>query len=209
MLSTQNMGFLHTAQGRWDEATKAFLDALQQARALDFKSAMAVSYGNLGVLHAYQGRLAAALDSFAEARRLLEAQHDPRGLAEFTLKEAGALLDVGALERAKTQLDVAASLVKQTGNREQLADYHLLLGEWRRGRGEREDAARAVAQARPHADASRSRTTILRAQVAAASLRAESSEAGAVARAERADAGGGDARACGSAAVGRGKPGAG
>jgi eukaryotic-like serine/threonine-protein kinase len=180
VLSTQNMGFLHTAQGRWDEATKTFLDALQRARALDFKSAMAVSYGNLGVLHAHQGRLAAALDSFAEARRLFEAQHDPRGLAEFTLKEAGALLEVGALERAKTRLDVAASLVKGTGNREQLADYHLLLGEWRRGRGEWENAVRAVAQARPHADASRSRTTILRAQVAAASLRAESGEAGAV-----------------------------
>jgi eukaryotic-like serine/threonine-protein kinase len=180
VLSTQNMGFLHTAQGRWDEATKAFLDALQQARALDFKSAMAVSYGNLGVLHAHQGRLAAALDSFAEARRLLEAQHDPRGLAEFALKEAGALLEVGALERAKTRLDVAASLVKKTGNREQLADYHLLLGEWRRGRGEWEDAVRAVAQARPHADTSRSRTTILRAQVAAASLRAETGEAGAM-----------------------------
>ncbi len=180
VLSTQNMGFLHTAQGRWDEATKAFLDALQQARALDFKSAMAVSYGNLGVLHAHQGRLAAALDSFAEARRLLEAQNDPRGLTEFTLKEAGALLEVGALERAKTRLDVAASLVKKTGNREQLADYHLLLGEWRRGRGEWEDAVRAVAEARPHAETSRSRTTILRVQAAAASLRAEIGEAGAV-----------------------------
>ena len=180
VLSTQNMGFLHTAQGRWDEATKAFLDALQQARALDFKSAMAVSYGNLGVLHAHQGRLAAALDSFAEARGLLEAQHDPRGLAEFTLKEAGALLEVGALERAKTRLDVAGSLVKKTGNREQLADYHLLLGEWRRGRGEWKDAVQAVAEARPHADTSRSRTTILRVQVAAASLRAEIGEAGAV-----------------------------
>jgi eukaryotic-like serine/threonine-protein kinase len=180
VLSTQNMGFLHTAQGRWSEATKAFLDALQQARALDFKSAMAVSYGNLGGLHARQGRLAAALDSFAEARRLLEAQHDPRGLAEFTLKEAEALLEVGALERAKTRLDVAASLVKETGNREQLAEYYLLLGEWRRGRGEWEDAVRAVAQARPHAETSRSRTTILRAQVADATLRAESGEAGAV-----------------------------
>jgi tetratricopeptide (TPR) repeat protein len=179
VLSTQNMGFLHTAQGRWDEATKAFLDALQQARALDFKNAMAVSYGNLGVLHAHQGRLAAALDSFAEARDLLEAQHDPRGLAEFTLKEAGALLEVGALERAKTRLDVAAPLVNETGNREQLADYHLLLAEWRRGRGEWAEAVGAVAQARPHAEASRSRTTILHAQVADARLRAESGEAGA------------------------------
>jgi tetratricopeptide (TPR) repeat protein/TolB-like protein len=178
VLSTQNMGFLHTAQGRWDEATKAFLDALQQARPLDFKSAMAVSYGNLGVLHAHQGRLAAALDSFAEARDLLEAQHDPRGLAEFTLKEAGALLEVGALERAKTRLDVAAQLVKETGNREQLADYYLLLAEWRRGRGESAEAVRAVAQARPHAETSRSRTTILHAQVADARLRAERGEAG-------------------------------
>ena len=180
VLSTQNMGFLHIAQGRWDEATKAFLDALQQARALDFKSAMAVSYGNLGVLHAQQGRLAAALDSFDEARRLLEAQHDPHGLAEFTLKEAGALLEVGALDRAKTRLDIAAPLVKKTGNREQLADYHLLLGEWRRGRGEREDAVRDVAEARRYAETSRSRTTILCVRVAAASLRAEAGEARAV-----------------------------
>jgi eukaryotic-like serine/threonine-protein kinase len=180
VLSTQNMGFLHTAQGRWTEAVKAFLDALEQARALDSKTAMAVSHGNLGVLHAYQGRLAAALDSFTEARRLLEAQHDTRGLAEFTLKEAGALLDIGALEPAKKRLDAAALLVKQTGNREQLADYHLLLAEWQRSRGERDTALRAVAEARPHAEASRSRTTMLHARLADASLRAERGESGAV-----------------------------
>ena len=59
------------AQGRWDEARKAFAEALEASRAIDYKSAMAVSIGNIGLLQQYEGRYAAALRSYGDALAML------------------------------------------------------------------------------------------------------------------------------------------
>jgi tetratricopeptide (TPR) repeat protein len=166
VLSTQNMGFLHTTQGRWSEAMKSFLEALQGAREIDFKNAVAVSHGNIGVLQQYDGRYAAALSAYGEALEALAALGDKRGLAEYTLKEAAALIELGQLDRAKQKLDAAGEWVRQTGNREQNADHDTLLGEWQLARGEPAAARRALARAVELAEASRSRGALLRARVA-------------------------------------------
>ncbi len=179
--SVQNLGFLQIAQGRFAEATKSFLQALDEARPLDFKNALAVSHGNLGLLHQYAGRYSSALTSYAEALRLLKELDDKRGLAEFALKEAGALLELGRLDAAKLRLDAAAALIEATGNREQAADRLALVGEWHLARGENDAGLAALAKAVAEAEASRSRVASLRARVARGAGRVATGDAAAAA----------------------------
>jgi tetratricopeptide (TPR) repeat protein/TolB-like protein len=168
ILSMQNMGFLQITQGRWAEALKTFMETLDLSREIDFKNAMAVSYGNLGVLHQYEGRYPAALTSFEEALAVLQQLDDKRGLAEFTLKQAAALLELGHLDAAKARLDAAEAWLRETGNREQSSDYHVLVGDWHGRRGEREAARAALDRGVEQATASKGRAAILRAHIARA-----------------------------------------
>lgn len=166
ILSTQNMGFLQIAQGRWTAALKSFLDALERSREIDFKNAMAVSFGNVGVLQHYQGRYEAGLSSLDEALAILTQLGDKRGLAEFTMKQVGVLLDIGALNEAKEKLDAAEPLARGSGNREQLSDFSVLSAEWSARRGDRAAARRALARAAEQAESSRSRPAQLRVRIA-------------------------------------------
>jgi tetratricopeptide (TPR) repeat protein len=145
---------------------KSFLDALQASREIDFKNTTAVSLGNIGVLQSLDGRASAALASFDEALGILKGLGDSRGLAEFTLKQAGVLHEVGRDADAKRKLDESEALVGATRNREQSADRLALLGEWHARQGRRQDAQDAFAQAAEHAAASHSRIAILRVRVA-------------------------------------------
>ncbi|HSB62403.1 MAG TPA: tetratricopeptide repeat protein, partial [Vicinamibacteria bacterium] len=165
-LSTQNMGFLQTVRGRWSEAMKSFLDALELAREIEFANAVAVSHGNIALLQQYEGRYAAALAAYSEALEILKALDDKRGLAEFTIKEGVALIELGRLDEAAAKLEAAGPWVRETGNPEQSSDYQAALGEWHLAKGEGEAARQAFARAVERAAASRSRPVILRARVA-------------------------------------------
>jgi tetratricopeptide (TPR) repeat protein/TolB-like protein len=182
VLTLQNMGFLQTTRGRWSEAMKSFLDTLEQSREIDFKKALAVSHGNIGLLHQYYGRYTAALSSYAEALDILRELGDKRGLAEFTLKESAALMELGRRSEAKVKLDAAASWVRETGNREQTADYQAALGEWHLANGDRELAEQALNRAVEEATVSRSPAAVLRATLARDRARVLSGEAAAAAR---------------------------
>jgi len=166
VLSTQNMGFLQTAEGRWPEAMKSFLDALQKARQIDLARAQAVSHGNIGLLNQYEGRYAAALSAYAEALKILSGLADKRGLAEFTIKQAVALTELGQLGEAKAKLDEAGPWVRETHNNEQASDYEVALGNWHLAEGEAEAARRAWERSVELATASGSPTVVLRARVA-------------------------------------------
>jgi tetratricopeptide (TPR) repeat protein/TolB-like protein len=177
VLTMQNMGFLQTTRGRWSEAMKTFLDTLEKSREIDFRKALAVSHGNIGLLHQYDGRYTAALSSYAEALEILRELGDKRGLAEFTIKESAALIELGGRAEAKATLDAAATWVRETGNREQTADYHATLGEWYLANGDRELAERDLNRAVEEATASRSRAAVLRATLARARARVLSGDA--------------------------------
>ncbi len=182
VLSMQNMGFLQTAQGRWAEAMKSFLDTLEKSREIDFKNAMAVSHGNIGLLHQYEGATPPPSPPTTRPSPILTALDDKRGLAEFTIKQAAALLELGRLDEAKAKLDAAAAWVRETGNREQSADYQAALGEWHLARGDRELAERALNRAVEEATASRSRAAMLRATLARDRARVLLGDAAAAAR---------------------------
>ena len=177
VLSKQNLGFLQTAQGRWPEAMKSFLEALQESRDIELTNAQAVSHGNIALLHQYEGRHAAALASYAEALGILKGLDDRRGLAEYTIKQATALIELGRLDEAREQLQAAQPWVQATGNREQAADLQLALGDWHAARGEDEPARRAYAEAVELAGASHSRGVVLRARIARAGAAAPSEAA--------------------------------
>ncbi len=213
ILSMQNMGFFQITQGRWAEALKSFMEALDLSREIDFKNAMAVSFGNLGLLHQYEGRYGAALTSFDEALAVLKQLDDKRGLAEFTLKQAAALLELGKGDAAKAKLDAAEAWVRETGNRERSSDYYVLLGEWHGRRGEREKALRALDRGLEQAIASGGRAAMLRARIARASAVEDGPAASALRVAVReAEALGdallriGAAEALARAELGRGRP---
>jgi tetratricopeptide (TPR) repeat protein/TolB-like protein len=172
VLSTQNLGFLEIAQGRWREAMKSFLEALQSAREIEFTNALAVSHGNIGLLHQYEGRYDAALPAFREALGILKGLDDKRGLAEFTIKEASALIEMGRLDEARPQLEAASGWVRETGNHEQAADLQVALGDWHLARGEADRARSAYAQAVELAGSSHSRGAILRARISRAAAAA-------------------------------------
>jgi tetratricopeptide (TPR) repeat protein/TolB-like protein len=181
VLSTQNLGFLQIAEGRWPEAMKSLLDALEQAREIEYTNALAVSHGNIGLLHQLEGRYAAALAAYAEALQILQGLKDTRGLAEFTIKEATTLLELGRLEEAKTRLDAAAAWLRETANSEREADFQAARGEWHLARGEADAARQAFALAVEQARASRSRPALLRARIARGAALVALGEAEAVA----------------------------
>ena len=145
---------------------KSFLEALETSREIDFKNALAVSHGNIGLLQQYDGRYTAALSSYAEALEILTALGDKRGLAEFTIKESAALIELGRRAEAKAKLDAAETWMRGTGNREQTADYQVALGEWHLANGDRDLVERAMNRAVEEATASRSRAAVLRATLA-------------------------------------------
>jgi tetratricopeptide (TPR) repeat protein len=84
---------------------KSFLDALEKAREIELTDAIAVSHGNIAQLHQLEGRYAAALSGLEEALAILRRLGDARGLAEFTIKRAAVLTELGRLDQAKVDLD--------------------------------------------------------------------------------------------------------
>jgi len=79
-----------------------------------------------------------------------------------------ALIELGRLDEARERLDAAEGWVRETGNREQLADHAAAVGEWHLARGDASAARRAFSQAAELAATSGSPAAVLRAQVARA-----------------------------------------
>ena len=163
VLGTQSVALLQLAQGDWDEATESFLTTLRASRGAGMKEAEAVSLGNLGRLAQYQGRFRAALDSYGEALAVLRELGYPRGLAEFTLAQAEAELEIGKTGSAGTRLAAAEKFLVDGENREQQAELLRLQGRVAPPRGEPAAAAEAVRRAMAAARASHSIVELLQA----------------------------------------------
>jgi len=170
VLATQSIGFLQLAQGRWDAALKSFLAALDGSRELEMKQATAVSLGNLGRVAQLQGRYRAALTSYHDALVVVEALDDARGVAEFTLFEAEALLELGLPDQAQQRLATAAERLHGSPNREQMAELLRLRGELALARGDLAAAASDFAAAGQEAAASHGVVAVLAARLGSARL---------------------------------------
>jgi tetratricopeptide (TPR) repeat protein len=154
VIADQSLGLLDLVRGEWPEALDRFLGTLAEARDLDLRQAEAVAQGQLGRVAQLQGRYGAALESFGKALEVVGALGDPRGLAEFTLFQAGAYLDLGRLDAAEASLDRVAEWVTEGGNREQEAELERLRGELLLARSDAAGARRAFERALESATAS-------------------------------------------------------
>jgi tetratricopeptide (TPR) repeat protein len=170
------MGFLQTAQGRWDEAMKSFLESLEKSRETNQKDATSISLGNLGILHQLHGRFSAALSSFDEALGIAREAQFQVALVEFSLKKGSLLLELGRGEESAALLAQAEKWVGETGNEEQKSDLDVLRGDASLARGDRAAARKAYERAVPLARKSGSRVSLLRARLARAEALANPSE---------------------------------
>jgi tetratricopeptide (TPR) repeat protein/TolB-like protein len=169
ILATQNLGQLELARGNWDEAVKSFLTALRSSRELGMKELAAASIGYLGRLAQYQGRMGAALTSYGEALAIQRELSDRRGLAEFTLAQAEAELELGMTDAAGEHLRAAGELLSVGNNREQQAELDRLRGEHFLARGDRAAAA-ALRRAVTEAEESHGVVELLAVRLSAAAL---------------------------------------
>jgi tetratricopeptide (TPR) repeat protein len=172
----QSLGQLQLVQGKWEEATKGFLDTLRVSRELGAKEFEAVALGYLGRSAQYQGRYAAAFDNWRQALERVRELGDARGEVEFSLFEAEALGELGMLAEAEQAVAAVETKLAQAGNDEQRAMLASLRGAWALRRGERANAATAFDSALERATASRSVSAALRARLGRA--RAASGNAG-------------------------------
>jgi tetratricopeptide (TPR) repeat protein/TolB-like protein len=143
----QNLGLLQLAQGRWEEAARSLLAALDESRSLSMPDSTAASHGALGRLAFLQGRYGASLDAYKQALDVVRPLDDQRGLVEFTLLEAEALIALGDGEAARTRLDQAGKWLGEEGNEEQRARLLTLRGQLELQRGRAAAAGEAFSQA--------------------------------------------------------------
>jgi tetratricopeptide (TPR) repeat protein/TolB-like protein len=168
IVGTQNLGLLQMAQGDWDGALKSFVDALRDSRAIGMKEATASSLGHIGQIALIQGRYQAAVDSTADALKVLTELGDRRGLAEFTLTQAEAALDMEKLDVARERLNAAESLLAGGRNPEQRSMLLRLRGEQLFRQGDRAAAERLFRRSVIEAAASHCAVALLQARLAAA-----------------------------------------
>ena len=166
ILTAQSVAQLDLAQGRWPQAARDLLETLESSRRSGLEPAVAVALGGLGRLALYEGRFAAALASYGEALALLRRLEDPRGLAEFTLAEAEAWLELGRDAVAAERLDDAEQWLA-SGNHEQRAEFHALRAATLARLDDADAARAALASGRDEASASGSRVARLRLDLAA------------------------------------------
>jgi tetratricopeptide (TPR) repeat protein len=195
VIAGQSLGLLDLVKGEWPAALRRFLETLEASRELGMRQAEAVSLGNLGRVAQLQGRYGAALDSYGKALAAVEELDDPRGLAEFTLFRASALVELGRLEAAEEGLGRVGEWLEAGGNREQEAELARLRGELALARGDAALARRSFEDALEGARASGSFLARLaalqglaRAELAAG--RPEAAAAGLAAVVEEAEAAG-------------------
>lgn len=165
MLVTQSIGLVQLAQGPWDGAVKSFVEALGESRNEDSKSAIAMSQGYLGLAEQCQGRYGAAVRSFDQALGVLEKLRDERGVAEFSLLKAGALVELGMLPEAEALLSETERRLGPRMNHEQKATLLIVRGEMRLQGGRAREAKAAFTGAIQEAEAAHGTNRALAARL--------------------------------------------
>lgn len=164
----QSIGQLELARGSWVGAAKSFHTSLEASRELEALDTEAVALGYLGRLAQLEGRFTAALETYDEALGILETIGDRRGLVEFTLYRAEALLEIGRRQDTREALDRVEAWLEDSGNEEQRALLSSLRARLELMEGDVGAASREVDRARSAAQRSHSVTAGLRSRLDAA-----------------------------------------
>ncbi len=131
-------------QGRFDDARRAFQQALDDARGRDV-AAMVVALNGLALANQALGQTPVARAALAEAEPLARAQDDRRLLAATLANRAALALRAGEVESAERSLEEAIDMDRAAENLPGLAHDLLLLGQVRQRQG-RTPAAQELAR---------------------------------------------------------------
>lgn len=182
----QSRGQLQMVRGRWTEALESFLEALELARDLDFPVLRAVSLGNLGRVAQLQGRYRAALESYQDALAVLGEVGDVRGLSEYTLYEASALVDLDRLGPAAEALERVRAWQEEGGTVDQRAELRRLEARTALAQGRHDDARVLFDQALEIAEGAATPADALASRIGLAQVDLAVGEAGAATESLRA-----------------------
>lgn len=182
LLVSQTIGACQLDQGLFQEATKIFVEALEEGRSLDAGQAVAAAQGQLGRVAHAQGRFAAAFASYGAALTQLAELDDRRGQIEMTLHQADAFLAIGRPDAARERLERVSAWGRDGISLEQQSRLAVLQGEERLAQGDRAGAEARFMAALEAARRSRSPVAELGARLDAAALRGNGRELASVAR---------------------------
>lgn len=174
MLAYQTRGILQLARGRYDASLKALLESLRIGRELGNDIAVAVANGYIGRVQHLQARYDSSAASYDEALRLFRDAGDTRGLAEFTLRKAQLLLDLGMWDAAGDSIVEARRLLADDSGRARRALLFRIDAEWQSARGNDAEAAALLDNALAQATASGERLAVLEARLAIARIKSGS-----------------------------------
>ncbi|HXH01073.1 MAG TPA: tetratricopeptide repeat protein, partial [Xanthomonadaceae bacterium] len=145
--TSQNLGLLHAARGRLEEARTILQRSLADAQSQQMPEEAAVSYRNLAELDLVQGDVNSVLQHAQQAETLFAERGGRRGVVDVGLLRAQAWLAAGAYGDVSRVLDgLRADLA--SASLEQQAIAQLLEHELQTQRGDAGKAQAALREAR-------------------------------------------------------------
>ncbi|MBC2900843.1 caspase, EACC1-associated type [Streptomyces cupreus] len=138
--ATERLGEIHRMQGRFEDATAAYRNALNIYRTIGSQLGQANATKGLGDIHQAQGRYEQSARAYQDSLRLFQSMGDRVGQAN-AIKGAGDIHRIqGRYEEAATAYQDALALYRSVGNSLGQANTIKSLGDIHRMRGRHEGA---------------------------------------------------------------------
>ncbi|HEX8816966.1 MAG TPA: tetratricopeptide repeat protein [Terriglobales bacterium] len=160
--AVHNLGFTYSEMGQYDQAISYYLRALDLRRSIDDQRGAAIESYGLGTLFDYQGRFGAAINSRQDALKIFrEIKDQTPWMSRMTGGVAQALILAGRGDEAKSYLDDALKLARDSKSDEMTADALGFEGDLHFYSGDAKAAQASYAEALRAATASKEPDAIL------------------------------------------------
>ena len=154
-------GELAIASGDWDAALQAYLAELEISKELGSPFAEAVANGGIGLVSHHQGRPTAAMNAYERSLEIIEPLDDQRGIMEFRLRRAAALIAIFNAEKALEEIAPLAEFAENS-NVGQRAEYYRILACANAMNGNNAESRKYFGLAADAAEESKSKALILK-----------------------------------------------
>jgi tetratricopeptide (TPR) repeat protein len=135
-----NLGIIHYAQGRYEEAEKMYQESLKLAKELGDKSGIAITLHQLGMIHQDQGRYEEAEKMYQESLKIAKELGDKSGIAS-TLHQLGNIhYAQGRYEEAEKMYQESLKIKEELGDKSGIASTLHQLGNIHQDQGRYEEA---------------------------------------------------------------------
>jgi eukaryotic-like serine/threonine-protein kinase len=163
--AVHNLGYTLGEMGQYDQAISYYLRALDLRRSMDDARGAAIESYSLGTLFSYQGRFGAAINSRQEAlKTFVDIKEQGPWMPRAQGGYAEALILAGRADEAKSYLDKALSLARESKNESVLGETLGFQGDMLFYAGDLKSARSSYEQALQSATRSKEPDTILQAK---------------------------------------------